>query len=98
MRLLLTITIACCAFLSCQAVFADAPDISYNVHVRANATPAQCPSSLRGDAQPASGIDISRFGSDLVEGPGVMDCTGCAIDNQSSDCVCKRCYSFYSGD
>lgn len=98
MRAIVTLFILGTVLLTSQAVLADPPDITYDVPVVANATPAQCTSSWRGDASPASGIDISRFGSDSVEGPGVVSCTGCAIDNSSGDCVCHTCYSYYDGD
>lgn len=97
MRISLFLFILCSALIGSQAIFADAPDITHNVVMMSGATPAQCPSSMRGDAAPASGIDISRFGSNDVEGPGVQSCTGCAI-TQSGNCVCHTCYSYYDGD
>lgn len=96
MRIVLILFMFCSALLTSQMVLADAPDIDHNVQVMSGVSPSQCPSSWRGDADPATGIDISRFGSDDVEGPGVQSCTGCAI--QSGNCVCQTCYSYYDGN
>lgn len=97
MRILLAFFVFCSALVGSQIVLADPPDITHNVVVMTGSTPSQCTSSMRGNAAPASDIDISRFGSNDVEGPGVQSCTGCAI-NQSGNCVCKTCYSYYDGD
>lgn len=97
MRPILTISACCLMLLGYQSAMADPPDISYNVVVVQNASSSQCPTSWHGNADTDSAIDISRFGSDTVQGAGVESCTGCAI-NSNGDCSCHTCYSYFNGN
>lgn len=73
-----------------------APSFSTKVHILKNVTPAQCPSTWRGNAQQANptmmipsnmnGISQARPTSNF------QSCSGCSYDKASHDCVCNACY------
>jgi len=89
--------LAACVFALNGAVAAPgAPIVTRNVHVVPHATPSQCPSSVESRSSPVGQTDLSRFGSGTVESPGILSCTGCAIDNASGDCVCSTCYDYFN--
>jgi hypothetical protein len=73
------------------------PVINKNVHVMQNVTPAQCPTSWRGNA---SATDITnetgRGTSNYQVATGIQSCSGCAFDQASRDCVCATCYDDYN--
>lgn len=79
-------------------VFAQqGPMIQNNVHVLQNATPSTCQAAASGRAGPADMVGYSGGGEfSGTTGPGVRSCTGCAVDNNSGDCVCKICYYYFN--
>ncbi len=93
MKQLILIIIALIGFSSVFS--AVEPAISYNVHVIQNASPGQCQPSMRNDTGPGDTQNNTRFGQLDTSNPGVRSCTGCAIDSQSGDCVCRTCYTHY---
>jgi|GEM_PF-4820040 hypothetical protein len=73
------------------------PVISKNVHVLRNVTPAQCPTSWRGDASASDVENETGQGSSNYEiASGVSSCDSCAFDRASGDCVCATCYDNYN--
>jgi hypothetical protein len=99
MKRILLVIMSAFIFISSNAVFADdvEPVINYNVSVIKNATPAQCTASWDGDISADQEVTTDGDGMQTsTTSPGVMSCTGCAIEQKSGDCVCKTCYSNYS--
>lgn len=84
-------------FVTTNSVFADdvEPMVNYNVTVKKNVTPEQCPADWNGDAGSDQEIAYNGGGTETdTTSPGVMSCTGCAVD-QNKNCVCKTCYTNY---
>ncbi len=76
--------------------FAVPPVIQHNVLIIHDASPNQCPSSMQGDMTAEVDNVASAFGGDdELTSPGVQSCTGCAIDQQSGNCVCSTCYKHF---
>ena len=70
------------------------PIVTNNVHVFPNATPTQCTADWNGDSQPIEDEFATGSGGGNIITPGMLSCTGCAIDTSSGDCVCKTCYDY----
>jgi hypothetical protein len=84
-------------FLGDTSVFAQPPIVSHNVPVLQHATPSQC-HAWKGRVAPEGEEYYSRFGQDVsMSGPGIRSCTGCTIDSNSHDCVCRTCYDYFNG-
>jgi hypothetical protein len=93
MKLLLILSIFG-VVLSCGIAAAGEPVINYNVHVGHNLP--QCNSTWEGRMGPYSEEILSGIGENAVQtSPVVRSCTGCALNNQSQDCVCKTCYDYF---
>jgi hypothetical protein len=70
------------------------PTVSTDVHVLHVSSPDQCPRSWNGSGGAGDITDLSGYGIDSMSAVGVASCTGCHFDQQSSDCVCKTCYTY----
>jgi len=98
MKAILTLIIFSALLVGCASGVQTANvDAKLNVHVIQNATPQQCTATWKGNTAPRPEVSYSRIGEvTTLSPPGDRSCTGCAIDQGSGDCVCKKCYDFYS--
>jgi len=94
MKSILKLLIISISFIASASAVAE-PIVTRNVHVIRNATASQCPSSYNGRGSDEISTTVSGAGqNNNIATPGLLSCTGCAVDNTSGDCVCKTCYSY----
>jgi hypothetical protein len=99
MKYLSFLVILCSLFFKMSSAFAVvSPVIQHNVSILQNATPAQCRAAQQGRAAPTDVESYSGFGEYTgLSSPGMRSCSGCAVNSQSEDCVCKTCYYYFDG-
>ncbi|HVE44149.1 MAG TPA: hypothetical protein VNC84_03330 [Gammaproteobacteria bacterium] len=94
MKFFFHIIVTTCLFLSMTNLYAMESLIRHQVTVPGGQS---CPATWKGTAGDGDVTTYSGDGqSNAAIAPGVRECSGCAYNSQSQNCVCATCTDFFN--